>query len=197
MNTEEINPHLTAKIVVSYVRHQRLGPDQLSDLITSVHRAIGQLGQPPEPDEVLTPAVTVRRSVHREYVVCLDCGYRGKTLTRHIAMRHGLSGDEYRQRWGLRSNHPLTAPAYSEHRSTMAKALGFGRKSTTEVDPAPTPAASSPLDAAGHPKARRTRRSRPASKSEGVATKKAARPTPARKRQSRARSRRHPVSGRA
>ena len=46
MNTEEINPHLTAKIVVSYVRHQRLGPDQLSDLITSVHRTIGQLGQP-------------------------------------------------------------------------------------------------------------------------------------------------------
>ena len=197
MNTEEINPHLTAKIVVSYVRHQRLGPDQLSDLITSVRRAIGQLGQPPEPEEVLTPAVSVRRSVRQDYVVCLGCGYRGKTLTRHIAMRHSLSGDEYRQRWGLRSNHPLTASAYSEHRSTMAKALGFGRKSTTEVDPAPTPAVSSPVDASANPKVGRTRRSRPASKSEGVATKKAARPTPARKRQSRARSRRHPVSGRA
>jgi predicted transcriptional regulator len=135
VNTEEINPHLTAKIVVSYVRHHRLVPDQLADLITSVHRAIGQVGQPPEPEEVLTPAVSVRRSVHRDYVICLDCGYRGKTLTRHIAMRHGLSGDEYRQRWGLRSNHPLTAPAYSEHRSTMAKARGFGRKSTSEVDP--------------------------------------------------------------
>ena len=179
MNTEEVNPHLTAKIVVSYVRHHRLVPDQLADLISSVHRAIGQVGQPPEPEEVLTPAVSVRRSVHRDYVVCLDCGYRGKTLTRHIATRHGLSGDEYRQRWGLRSNHPLTAPAYSEHRSTMAKALGFGRKSTTEVDPAPTPAA--------NPKARRTPRSRPASKSEGVATETAARPTPAGKRRSRAR----------
>jgi len=179
VNTEEVNPHLTAKIVVSYVRHHRLVPDQLADLISSVHRAIGQVGQPPESEEVLTPAVSVRRSVHRDYVVCLDCGYRGKTLTRHIATRHGLSGDEYRQRWGLRSNHPLTAPAYSEHRSTMAKALGFGRKSTTEVDPAPTPAA--------NPKARRTPRSRPASKSEGVATETAARPTPAGKRRSRAR----------
>ena len=197
MNTEETNPHLTAKIVVSYVRHQRLGPDQLSDLITSVRRAIGQLGQPPEPEEVLTPAVSVRRSVRQDYVACLGCGYRGKTLTRHIAMRHSLSGDEYRQRWGLRSNHPLTASAYSEHRSTMAKALGFGRKSTTEVDPAPTPPVSSPVDASANPKVGRTRRSRPASKSEAVATKKAARPTPARKRQSRARSRRHPVSGRA
>ena len=110
MNTEEINPHLTAKIVVSYVRRQRLGPDQLSDLITSVHRTIGQLGQPSQPEEVRAPAVSVRRSVHRDYVVCLDCGYRGKTLRRHISTRHGLSPDEYRRRWGLRSNHPLTAP---------------------------------------------------------------------------------------
>jgi predicted transcriptional regulator len=158
-----------------------VGSDQLSDLITSVHQAIGQLRQPPEPEEVLTPAVSVRRSVHRDHVTCLDCGYRGKTLTRHIATRHGLSRDEYRQRWGLRSSHRLTARAYSEHRSTMPKALGFGRESTTEVDPAPTPAA------AAYPKARRTPRSRPASKSEGVATETAARPTPASKRRSRAR----------
>jgi predicted transcriptional regulator len=197
VNTEEINPHLTAKIVQSYVRHHRLGTDQLSDLITSVHRAIGQLGQPPEPDEVLTPAVSVRRSVQRDCVTCLDCGYRGKTLRRHISTRHGLNGDEYRRRWGLRTNHPLTAPAYSEHRSNMAKARGFGRKSTTEVYPAPTPLASRPAAAAANPKARRPRRSRPASKSEGAATETASRPTPARKRQSRARSRRHPVSGRA
>ena len=180
MSTEKIDPHLTAMIVRSYVRHHRLGPDQLSDLITSVHRAIGQLGQPPELDGILTPAVSVRRSVHRDYVTCLDCGYRGKTLRRHISTRHGLSGDEYRQRWGLKSDHPLTAPAYSERRSTLAKALGLGRKSMTEVAPTPTPTAS----AAGNPKARRARRSRPASKSEGAATEGS---TPARKRQSRAR----------
>jgi len=82
VNTEESNPHLTAKIVASYVRHHILMPDQLADLITSVHRAIGHVGQPPEPEEVLTPAVSVRRSVHRDHVICLNCGYRGKTLTR-------------------------------------------------------------------------------------------------------------------
>ena len=158
-----------------------VGVGSTSDLITSVHQAIGQLRQPPEPEEVLTPAVSVHRSVHRDYVTCLDCGYRGKTITRHIATRHGLSRDEYRQRWGLRSSHRLTARAYSEYRSTMAKALGFGRKSTTEVDPAPTPAA------AANQKARRTPRSRPASRPEGAATEKAARPTPASKRRSRAR----------
>ena len=185
MNTEGVNPRLTAKIVVSYVAHHRLGPDQLPDLIASIHRAIGQLGQPPEPDEVLTPAVSVRRSVHRDYVICLDCGYRGRTLRRHISTQHGLSRDGYRQRWGLRSNHPLTAPAYSEHRSTMAKARGFGRKLATPAVPRQTPVVSpTAVDAAGNPKTRRAGRSRPASKSNVEA---AAAVTSARRGRSRAR----------
>ena len=161
-------------------------PDQLADLITSVHRAIGELGQQLEPEEVLTPAVSIRRSVRRDLVICLDCGYRGKTLTRHIASRHGLNGDEYRQRWGLRSSHLLTAPAYSEYRSSMAKARGFGRKPIAKVAPPSTPAASMPADRAENPKARRTRRPRPASKP-NVASEVAA-PTPATRRRSRARA---------
>jgi len=183
VNTEEINPHLTAKIVVSYVRHHRLVPDQLADLITSIHRAIGQLGQPLEPEQVLTPAVSVRRSVHRDYVVCLDCGYRGKTLRRHITTRHGLSEGEYRQRWGLRSNHPLTAPSYSEQRSTMAKARGFGRKVAAPVALVKTPKASpAAMNVAKNPKAKRTPGPRPASKSN---VKTAAASTSARRRRSR------------
>jgi predicted transcriptional regulator len=133
VNTEKINPRLTAMIVKGYVRQHRVRPDQISDLITSVNQALGQLGQPVEAAEILIPAVSVRRSVHQDYVVCLDCGYRGKTLRRHISTRHGLSRDEYLKRWGSRSDHLLTAPAYSERRSTMAKALGFGRKPKTQA----------------------------------------------------------------
>jgi len=186
-NPQEVDPHLTARIVESYVRHHTVGTGQVSELITSVHGALAQLGRPSQPEEVLTPAVSVRRSVHRDYVICLDCGYRGKTLRRHILTRHGLGPDEYRQRWGLRSNHPLTAPAYSEHRSTMAKVRNFGRKSRTEVVTSMTPAASTPTHAASNPKAKRTPRSRPASKSD-VGGGVAGAPTPDRKARSRARA---------
>src|SRR5271154_5193234 len=139
MNTGKNDPHLTAKIVGSYVRHHKLATNQLSDLITAVHRAIGQLGQTPEPEEPPTPAVSVRRSVHHDYVICLDCGYSGKTLRRHISTRHGLTRDEYLRRWGLKSDHPLTAPAYSERRSTLAKAFGLGRNITTQMASVATP----------------------------------------------------------
>ena len=184
MNTDKASPHLTAKIVQGYVRHHRLAPDQLSDLIGSVHRALGQLGQPPAPEEPLTPAVSVRRSVHRDYVICPDCGYRGKTLRRHISVRHGLSRDEYLQRWGLLSDHPLTAPVYSEHRSTLAKELGLGRKSTPAAAPAPTPAPT-PVDATSNPNSRRSGRSRRRSTSDDTASETAA-ATPTRRRRSRA-----------
>src|ERR1700694_421660 len=132
MSNEVVDPHLTTQIVRSYVRHHTVGADQVSDLITIIHQALGQLGRATQPEEVLTPAVSVRRSVYRDYVVCLDCGYRGKTLRRHVTTRHGLSRDEYLKRWGLRSGHPLTAPAYSERRSSLAKAIGLGRKPAAE-----------------------------------------------------------------
>jgi predicted transcriptional regulator len=101
---------------------------QLPELINIVHQAMGQLGQPGQPKEERTPAVSVRQSIRREHVVCLNCGFRGLMLRRHIRIRHGLTPDEYRQRWGLRSSHPLTAPGYTEQRSAIAKALGLGRK---------------------------------------------------------------------
>jgi predicted transcriptional regulator len=186
MNTGKDDPYLMAKIVRSYVSHNRVEANQISDLINTIQRAIGQLGQPPEPEEIRTPAVSIRRSVRHDYVICLDCGHRGKTLRRHISTRHGLSPDEYRQRWGLRSNHLLTAPAYSERRSTLAKELGLGRKPLTRVAPPTTPAASTPADRAGNPKAKRSRRPRPASKS-NVASEVAA-PTPTARRRSRARA---------
>jgi predicted transcriptional regulator len=128
-----VNPLLTAKIVGSYLRHHTVGANELPDLIATVHRSLRELGRQAPVEQVLTPAVSVRQSVRHEYVVCLDCGYRGKTLRRHISSRHGLSREEYLRRWGLQPGHALTAPAYSEHRSTLAKQLGLGRKPKAET----------------------------------------------------------------
>jgi predicted transcriptional regulator len=137
MDAKNVNPFHTTKIVGSYLRHHTVGASQLPDLITSVHRAVTEVRQPSPPEELLTPAVSVRQSVRHDYVVCLDCGHRGRTLRRHISTRHGLSRDEYLRRWGLQPDHPLTAPAYSEHRSTLAKQFGLGRKPKAEAAATP------------------------------------------------------------
>jgi predicted transcriptional regulator len=122
-----VYPQLVTKIIASYVSHHSVAPEQIPDLITSVHRTMERLGQPAEPQGALTPAVPIRRSVQRDAVICLECGWKGKMLRRHLSTRHGLTGEQYLKRWSLASDHPLTAPAYSEQRSTLAKELGLGR----------------------------------------------------------------------
>jgi predicted transcriptional regulator len=118
---------LTTNIVAAYVRRNQIGADQLPVLISTVHQALSGLGRLADTGGERTPAVAIRRSVHRDYVVCLECGWRGQMLRRHVATGHGLSVDQYRARSNLRREHPMTAPSYSERRSGLAKQIGLGR----------------------------------------------------------------------
>jgi predicted transcriptional regulator len=139
MNTErsdkmpnENNSNLTrlfaARIVGGYLRRNQVAPDQLPSLISTVHQALADLGTPATEVPVeRTPAVSIRRSVQHDRVICLDCGWAGSMLRRHLTTSHRLTPDEYRARWSLPHDHAMTAPAYSERRSTMAKQLGLGR----------------------------------------------------------------------
>jgi predicted transcriptional regulator len=142
--TPSTNRELTAEIVAAYVGRNQMASDQLGTLISTVHQALTALGKPPTEAVVeRMPAVTVRRSVSPNAVVCLDCGWKGKVLRRHIGSVHGLTPEAYRTRWELKADHPLVAPAYSERRSDMAKQVGLGQrgrgavKAAAPTQPAP------------------------------------------------------------
>jgi predicted transcriptional regulator len=138
-----LDRELTTNIVAAYVRHNQIGADQLPIVISTVHQALAGLGKSKaETGGERTPAVPIRRSVHQDYVVCLDCGWRGKMLRRHLNTGHGLSVDQYRARWNLPREHPMTAPGYSEQRSSLAKQIGLGRgrgrgRSASREEPEP------------------------------------------------------------
>jgi predicted transcriptional regulator len=147
-----VDPNQVAEIVSSYVRHHQITVDQLAGLIVEVHRALASLGHATPAQEPPEPAVPIRRSVQLDYVVCLECGYRAQMLRRHLRIAHGLEVADYRTRWQLPLDYPLTAPNYSARRSTLAKAIGLGRHSATEPgQPAtePAPAADQPAAATG------------------------------------------------
>jgi predicted transcriptional regulator len=134
-----LDTELTTNIVAAYVRRNQIGADQLPVLISTVHLALVGLGKPAAETEVeRTPAVTIRQSVHRDYVVCLDCGWRGQMLKRHITTSHGLTVAQYRARWNLSRAHEITAPGYSERRSGLAKQIGLGRgRAVSREEPEP------------------------------------------------------------
>jgi predicted transcriptional regulator len=147
-------PQHVTKIIASYVSHHNVAPEQIPELIGSVFRTFDNLGKPAEPLAALTPAVSVRRSVQRDAVVCLECGWKGKMLRRHLTTRHGLSGEQYLKRWSLPLDHPLTAPAYSAQRSTLAKELGLGRggRQAAAMAPATAPSVDTPPRRRGRPR---------------------------------------------
>jgi predicted transcriptional regulator len=122
------NRRHAAEIVAAYLRRNQVPLDQIGLLITNVYESLERLAQPAETTQVpRTPAVPIRQSVTTDAVICLECGWKGKVLRRHLMTSHGLSVDEYRRRWGLPGNHPMIAPSYSERRVELAKQLGLGR----------------------------------------------------------------------
>jgi len=130
-----INRELASKITAAYVRRNKVASDQLTTVILTVHQAFAGLGKSvAEFDAQRIPAVPIRRSVHRDYVVCLECGWR--VLRRRFATAHGLGVGEYRARWNLPREHPMVAPGYSERRSSLAKEIGLGRgRRTSRQEP--------------------------------------------------------------
>ena len=119
---------LTADIVAAHVSNNSVAVSDVSTLIGNVHSALSGLsGGSAAPAAAPEPAVPIRLSVKREYIVCLDDGKKLKMLKRHLMTHYGMTPDDYRAKWGLPADYPMVAPAYAEQRRVLAKAIGLGR----------------------------------------------------------------------
>lgn len=119
-----------ALIVSSYVQHNDLPGDRLPLLIGDVFLTLDRLarGEPATGTPAPTPAVDPKRSVKPDHIVCLEDGKKFKSLRRHLRVHHGLTPDEYRQKWNLPRDYPMVAPEYAATRSELAKGSGLGRQ---------------------------------------------------------------------
>jgi predicted transcriptional regulator len=121
---------LTAEIVSAYVGSNTIASSDLSELIREVHAALHRTatGTVEPLAEPLRPAVTVRKSVTADYIVCLEDGQKFKSLKRHLRSHYDLTPEQYRDKWGLPADYPMVAPNYAKARSTLAKQMGLGQK---------------------------------------------------------------------
>jgi len=119
----------TADIVSAHLSRNNVESDQIPELIRSVYGALATgLQAEPEP-QASEPAVPIRKSVFNDHIVCLECGKNYRTLKRHLEREHGISTEEYRARFSLSRDYPLTAPEYAAARAEIAKQIGLGRRS--------------------------------------------------------------------
>lgn len=120
---------LSADLVAAYVSNNPLPVSDLPGLIAATHAALLGLGKDAQPiPEKLVPAVSIKKSITPDAIICLEDGRAFKSLKRHLSVKYDLTPEQYRAKWGLPPDYPMTAPNYAEARSQLAKSLGLGRK---------------------------------------------------------------------
>lgn len=118
----------TAEIVSAYVKNNTVNVPDLLNIITMVGASLKGITEGKPASEKPIPAVSVRRSVKKDHIVCLVCGQEQKMIRRHLRNAHELSPDAYRELFDLKPDYPLVAPSYAETRSRIAKKIGLGNR---------------------------------------------------------------------
>ncbi len=122
---------LVADIVSAYVSNNSVPASDLPNLIATTHAAITGLDSEaaaPAVEEKPTPAVSIKKSITADYLICLEDGRKFKSLKRHLRTGYDMTPEQYRARWGLPADYPMVAPAYAEARSNLTKKMGLGQQ---------------------------------------------------------------------
>lgn len=120
---------LTSEIVSSHVSNNAVNQNDLTTMIETIYHTLEGLASPKEPPvEELKPAVSIKKSVTDEFIICLEDGKQLKMLKRHLKTAYDMSPDDYRAKWSLPADYPMVAPAYARKRQALAKKIGLGRK---------------------------------------------------------------------
>jgi predicted transcriptional regulator len=131
---------LAAEIVAAFVSYNSLPMSELPALIEAIHATVKSFAEPEEVAAAVIDrpalAVSIRKSVTPDYLICLEDGKRFKSLRRHLTTL-GMTPEQYRAKWNLPFTYPMVAPNYAAQRSAMATSIGFGRRRQEPVAAAP------------------------------------------------------------
>jgi predicted transcriptional regulator len=136
MNDQPSLIEMTVDIVSAYVSSHEVPAEKAPALIRTVYETLSELtnGVPSAPVVKAEPAVSIKKSLTADYIICLEDGKRFKSLKRHLRSRYNMSPEEYRTKWGLPSDYPMVAPNYAKARSALAKRMGLGRRREDEEE---------------------------------------------------------------
>ncbi len=121
---------MTTEIVAAHVSNNTVAVGDLAQLINQVYQSLANIGSAPvaAPASRPQPAISVKKSIQPDYLVCLEDGKKLKMLKRHLKTAYNMSPETYRERWGLPPDYPMVAPNYARQRSRLAKEIGLGTR---------------------------------------------------------------------
>lgn len=120
---------MAAEIAAAYVSANPVQAQEIPALIRTVYSALLEVAGVATAglDTTPEPAVSIKKSVTADFIICLEDGKKFKSLKRHLRTRYGMTPDEYRTKWGLPHDYPMVAPNYAKERSNLAKRMGLGQ----------------------------------------------------------------------
>jgi len=118
---------MTGEIATAFVGGNVVASSDIPEVIRTVHGTLSALAAGAVKAEAPTPAVPIKKSITKDYLICLEDGKKLKMLKRHLRATYGMSPEEYRAKWGLPADYPMVAPGYAARRSEFAKQIGLGR----------------------------------------------------------------------
>ena len=121
---------MATDIIAAYVGRNQLGGSHLPELINTVFGALSGLNRTGSGEVARAPAVSVRRSITPDFIICLEDGKKLKMLKRYLRTNYSLTPDQYRAKWKLPHDYPMVAPNYAKQRSEFAKNIGLGTASS-------------------------------------------------------------------
>lgn len=133
-NTEMLM-ELTSEVVSAYVSNNPVSTNELPNLINEVYASLAKVAGSESGASAhnTKPAVPIKKSLHDDYIICLEDGQKFKSLKRHLRSHYDMSPEEYREKWGLPADYPMVAPNYAKARSRLAREMGLGRKPGTKI----------------------------------------------------------------
>jgi predicted transcriptional regulator len=133
-NDHDTLTHLVAQVVAAYVSNNKIEMTEIPNLVQQVHNSFMRLGvtAASTTSNRPEPAIPIKKSIMPEYIVCLEDGKKLKMLKRHLKTAYNMTPEQYRERWNLPADYPMTAPNYAKQRSQLALDNGLGTKGRTE-----------------------------------------------------------------
>ena len=145
--------NLTTDIVAAYVSNNSINAEKIPALIQEIHDTVKALAAGAAANAGnQAPAVSIKKSITPDYIICLEDGKKLKMLKRYIRTQYGLTPEDYRRKWGLPADYPMVAPNYAKRRSQFAKDIGLGRATLKRTPTKAAPAKKKASKPRGRPR---------------------------------------------
>jgi predicted transcriptional regulator len=139
------------KIVEAQAGVRPMTVDELCETIERLAERLKRIAdgdaEPPKQEPPCDP----KRAIRNKSIVCLECGRTFKTLSKKHLESHGLTADQYREKWGYKKRAPLscreTAKARSERMKEMKLWTRTGKKDDAKPKPVKGPGKEAAKDA--------------------------------------------------